>query len=153
LGTVNVSGALNESEWKSLTSSLLEFDLILMENKKLSVSNLIKLLIEEILNSNEEYSEINISNYLILKMDMEYKKITRAFSENNQVTLKQYIISVRVKKVMELIMEPDTKLNNISNTLHYSSTAHLCNEFKRVTGMTPKDFVNQQEECMCESYN
>jgi len=66
--------------------------------------------------------------------------LAKAFAERNTQTLKQYIIAERVNKVKELIRERYWKLDDISNILHYSSTAHLCNEFKKVTGFTPKFF-------------
>jgi AraC-like DNA-binding protein len=75
-------------------------------------------------------------------MDMDYPTLSKAFSERNKLTLKQYIISERVKRVKEMIRSHKDNLSDISSKLHYSSTAHLCNEFKRVTGFTPKIFRN-----------
>jgi AraC-like DNA-binding protein len=75
-------------------------------------------------------------------MDMDYPSLAKVFSARNKLSLKQYIISERIKKVKELILNHQDNLSDISSKLHYSSTAHLCNEFKRVTGFTPKIYRN-----------
>jgi AraC-like DNA-binding protein len=142
LGTVYVSANLNSQKWKILQLRLQLAGLDLVDDKKTSVSNQIKGFIKEILGSQEDYSESTVSSYLLGKMDMNYPNLAKAFSERNKLTLKQYIIIERVKKVKEMILNHQDKLSEISSKLHYSSTAHLCNEFKRVTGFTPKIFRN-----------
>lgn len=140
LGTVHVTGTLNKVKWNELKRSLHATGLELMNDKKTSFCELIKFWIAEILGSVEEESDLNISDNLTSHLNMDYPKISKAFAECNQMTLKQYIIGERVKKVKELISLHQPNLAAISSKLHYSSTAHLCNEFKRVTGYTPKIF-------------
>lgn len=140
LGTVHVTGTLNKLKWNDLKQSLHIAGLIMLEDKKTSFSALIKYWVAEILSSEEEESDMNISSNLTAHLNMDYPKISKAFAESNQMTLKQYIIGERVKKVKELISLHQPNLASISSKLNYSSTAHLCNEFKRVTGYTPKNF-------------
>lgn len=142
LGTVFVSTNLTIEKWNSLEVRLQLAGLELMDDKKTSISDQIKGFIKEILGTQEDYSDLSISCNLLEKMDMDYPNLAKAFSERNKQTLKQYIISERVKKVKEMILNHKDKLSDISSKLHYSSTAHLCNEFKRVTGFTPKIFRN-----------
>jgi AraC-like DNA-binding protein len=142
LGTVNVSTNLSSEKWKILQHRLQLAGLDLVDDKKNLVSNQIKDHIKEILGSQEDYSESTVTSYLRKKMDMDYPTLSKAFSERNKLTLKQYIISERVKRVKEMIRSHQDNLSDISRKLHYSSTAHLCNEFKRVTGFTPKIFRN-----------
>lgn len=142
LGTVFVSNKLSIQQWEILKMRLDLAGLELVDDKKTSISNQIKAFIQEILGTQEDYSESSISSHLREKMQMDYSFLAKAFSERNKQTLKQYIISERVKKVKEMILNHTDKLSEISNKLHYSSTAHLCNEFKRVTGFTPKIFRN-----------
>lgn len=142
LGTISVSGSLNSVQCKTLKSRLLLAGLEVMPDKKTGTSNQIKALIKESFGSNEDYSETTVSNFLQNKMNMNYPNLAKAFAERNKLTLKQYIIFERVKRVKEMILNQEDKLSDISSKLHYSSTAHLCNEFKRVTGFTPKLFRN-----------
>jgi YesN/AraC family two-component response regulator len=140
LGRITVAGSLNSQELKRLQLRLRLSGLELMDDKKTLISNEMKVIIKEILSANEDFSESTISSYLLNKLNRDYPYLAKIFSERNKLTLKQYIISERVKKVKELILNHTDKLSDISNKLHYSSTAHLCNEFKRVTGFTPKIF-------------
>lgn len=142
LGTVFVPTSLSTEKWNILKVRLQLAGLELMDDKKTSISDQIKGYIKEILGTQEDYSDLSISCNLREKMDMDYPFLAKAFSERNKQTLKQYIISERVKKVKEMILNQKDKLSDISSKLHYSSTAHLCNEFKRVTGFTPKIFRN-----------
>jgi YesN/AraC family two-component response regulator len=142
LGTVYVSTNVNSQKWKLLQLRLQLAGLELVDDKKTTISNQIKDHIKEVLSSQEDYSESTVTSFLRKKMDMDYPFLAKAFSERNKLTLKQYIISERVKKVKEMILNQQDKLSDISSKLHYSSTAHLCNEFKRVTGFTPKIFRN-----------
>jgi AraC-like DNA-binding protein len=71
---------------------------------------------------------------------MDYIQIVRIFAEQNSLTLKQYIIGERVNKVKQLIHDHTGSLTEIAEQMHYSSSAHLCNELKRVTGNTPKSY-------------
>jgi AraC-like DNA-binding protein len=142
LGTVHVGGVLPIEKWTTLKSQLKLAGLELMDDKKTTISDAIKYYVAEILNSKEDQSEMNVSDYLVDHMHLDYPKIAKAFTTCNQKTLKQYIILERVKKVKELIMNQNFNLAEISSQLHYSSTAHLCNEFKRIAGCTPKIFRN-----------
>ena len=142
LGTVHISSHLSTTKWIKLQQKLREVGLELMDDKKTSISNQIKGYIKEILGTQEDYSESSVSSYLRKKMDMDYPSLAKVFSARNKLSLKQYIISERIKKVKELILNHQDNLSDISSKLHYSSTAHLCNEFKRVTGFTPKIFRN-----------
>jgi AraC-like DNA-binding protein len=140
LGVVNIEGKLSKCKWEILKGRLRLFGLELMQDKKTLISNQIKSLIHEILCNESDLSEIHISCYLSKKMNMDYPTLSRIFSERNTYTLKQFVIRERVKKVKELIQNHQCNLSEISNKLHYSSTAHLCNEFKKITGCTPKFF-------------
>lgn len=140
LGTVNIAGNLSESKWEVLKARLKLAGLELMGDKKSILSNRIKNLVHEALNSKEDYSETNVTDYLRMQMNMDYPTLAKAFGERNKLTLKQFIINERVKKVKELIQNQHHNLADISSKLHYSSTAHLCHEFKKVTGLTPKYF-------------
>ncbi len=140
LGTVHVNGNIQPMHWGMLKLQLHSVGLELIDTQKCSISDLIKRFVSEILNSPDVQSEMTISSYLVQKLNLEYNKIAKSFSECNRQTLKQYVIIERVKKVKELMAIKNNSLIDISTKLHYSSTAHLCTEFKRVTGFTPKIF-------------
>jgi AraC-like DNA-binding protein len=141
LGIINVVGTLSKNQWYTLHERLDQVGLELMMDKKTKIAIQIKSIINDLLSSNEDdYSEVHISTYLQDKLKMDYPTLAKAFSARNSVTLKQFIIRERVKKVKELILKHHDNLSAISSKLNYSSTAHLCHEFKKITGFTPKFF-------------
>ena len=66
----------------------------------------------------------------------------RSFSEAEGVTIEHFIIIHKIEKVKELILYDELNLTEISYKLHYSSVAHLSNQFKKVTGLTPTFYKN-----------
>jgi AraC-like DNA-binding protein len=56
------------------------------------------------------------------------------------ITIQQYIIVHKIERAKELILYDELNLTQISCKLHYSSVAHLSNQFKKVTGLTPSHF-------------
>jgi AraC-like DNA-binding protein len=65
------------------------------------------------------------------------------------ITLQQYIIINKVERIKELLIYDELNLTEISYKLHYSSVAHLSNQFKKITGLTPTFFkqlkINQRK--------
>jgi AraC-like DNA-binding protein len=55
-------------------------------------------------------------------------------------TIQQYIIMHKIERVKELLLYNELSLTEISYRLHYSSVAHLSNQFKKITGLTPTFF-------------
>jgi AraC-like DNA-binding protein len=145
LGHVEIDGNLSDKQSDLLRERLHAVGLELIQDKKTQISNQIKYLIDELMSSNEDNSDVQVSAYLKNQLNMDYIHLAKAFADRNPLTLKQYIIAERVNKVKELIREQHWKLAEISNLLHYSSTAHLCNEFKKVTGFTPKLFKDSYQ--------
>lgn len=62
------------------------------------------------------------------------------FSEVKGITIERYIIAHKIERVKELLVYDELPLKQIADKLHYSSVAHLCNQFKKVTGLTPTFF-------------
>jgi AraC-like DNA-binding protein len=70
----------------------------------------------------------------------DYSYLSNLFSEVEGITIEQYIINQKIEKVKELLMYDEQSLTEISIKLGYSSVAHLSNQFKKVTGLTPGYF-------------
>ncbi len=140
LGSVEIDGNLTSQESDLLQERLHAVGMELIQDQKTILSNRIKLFIDELLNSQDENSDLHISVYLKNKLKMDYIQIVRIFADRNSLTLKQYIIGERVNKVKQLIRDHTGSLTEIAEQMQYSSSAHLCNELKRVTGNTPKSY-------------
>ena len=85
----------------------------------------------------DEIPKTNYSGYLSEKLGYDYTYLSNTFSEVKGITLQHYIIKHKIERVKELLLYDELNLTEIAYKLHYSSSAHLSNQFKRVTGLTP----------------
>jgi len=80
------------------------------------------------------------SEYLSRELNQDYHGLSSLFSFLEGMTLEHYIILQKIERVKELLKYGEQTLSEISYRLGYSSVAHLSNQFKKVTGMTPSQF-------------
>ena len=85
----------------------------------------------------DEIPKTNYSDYISEKLGYDYTYLANTFSEVKGVTIQQFIIINKIEKVKELILYDELNLTEIAFRLHYSSAAHLSNQFKKITGFTP----------------
>jgi AraC-like DNA-binding protein len=88
----------------------------------------------------DELPEINYSDYISEKLQYDYTYLSNMFSEVKGMTIQHFIILNKIERVKELLLYGELNLTEISYKLKYSSVAHLSNQFKKVTGLTPSYF-------------
>ena len=84
----------------------------------------------------------NLSDLLSSKLHHDYTYLSNLFSEVEGTTIEKYFIAQKIEKVKELLFYDELSLSEIAFQLNYSSVAHLSNQFKKVTGLTPSHFKN-----------
>lgn len=145
LGEIDVREELTAEQLKKLKTHLLVSSLLLMDDKKAMLIEKIKNVVVEMIHYNEELPDINFSDYLEEKLNQDYAYMTSLFSEVTGTTIEHFIIAHKIEKVKELLLYDELNLTEISYKLKYSSLAHLSNQFKKVTGLTPTYFKNLKE--------
>lgn len=140
LGTVEILENITESQKFQLAYNLKEFGLILLDKKRNIIIEKIKAVIIEMIHYSDELPHVNYSDYISEKLGYDYTYLANTFSEVKGITIQQYIIVNKIERVKELLMYDELNLTEISYKLHYSSVAHLSNQFKKVTGLTPTYF-------------
>jgi len=88
----------------------------------------------------DELPKINYSDYISQKLNYDYTYLSNLFSEVKGITIQQFIITHKIEKVKELLLYDELNLTEISYRLQYSSVAHLSNQFKKITGLSPSQF-------------
>jgi YesN/AraC family two-component response regulator len=73
-------------------------------------------------------------------VNYNYNYLGKVFSEMEGITMEKYYIIQRIERVKEMLMYDRISLSDIAYKLYYSSVAHLSNQFKKVTGLTPFNF-------------
>ena len=137
LGMVELQEDLNKPLREQLKTNLLKSGLELIDDKKSILIEKIKNVITEMIQYSEELPKINYSDYISDKLGYDYTYLANSFSEFQGITIQQYIINHKIEKVKELLLYNELNLAEISYKMHYSSAAHLSNQFKKVTGLTP----------------
>lgn len=140
LGTVEIDGELPQEKYQHLKKNLLVSGLELMEDKKSILIEKIKNVIIEMVHFSDELPRINYSEYISQKLGYDYTYLANIFSEVKGTAIQQFIISHKIERVKELLLYGEMNLTEISYKLNYSSVAHLSNQFKKVTGLTPSFF-------------
>lgn len=87
-----------------------------------------------------EMNNIKLSAYLSEALHKDYASLSNLFSEIESTTIEQYFIHQKIERAKELLVYDELSLTEIADRLGYSSVAHLSNQFKKVTGLTPKHF-------------
>lgn len=139
-GRVSVSEYLSVSQINDFRFALSRSGLLLIDNKKTILVERIKHVIIEMIHHSEDALKTNFSNYLTEKLKLDYTYLANIFSEVQGTTIENFIILNKIYRVKELIGYNELNLTEISHKLHYSSVAHLSNQFKKVTGVTPSHF-------------
>jgi YesN/AraC family two-component response regulator len=148
LGEVETEKDLTPDEFKRLTNVLLKCGLEIMDDKKTILIEKIKNIVVEMIHFSEEPPSVNFSNFLSEKLHYEYHYLSTLFSEVKGTTIENYIISHKIERAKELLLYNQLTLTEIAYDLHYSSVAHLSNQFKKVTGLTPSFFKNMKHKRM-----
>ena len=137
LGTVETIEELSQHQRQELKSNLALSGLELLEDKKNILINKVKNVIVEMVHYNDEVLRVNYSDYISEKLGYDYTYLSNLFSELNGNTIQQFIIMHKIERAKELMLYDELNLTEIAYKLHYSSVAHLSNQFKKVTGQTP----------------
>jgi len=148
LGEVDVEEVLSDELRDSLKLALLRSGLELLEDKKSILIEKIKNIIVEMVHYSEEAPKTNFSDYLSSKLNYDYKYLSNLFSEVKGTTIAHFIIAHKIERAKELLVYDELTLTQIADKLHYSSVAHLSNQFKKVTGLTPSFFKQMKNKRM-----
>ena len=140
LGMVEIRGKITERQREKFGKNLKRSGLELLDDKKNILVEKIKAVIVEMIHYSDEVPKMNDSDYISEKLGYDYTYLSNIFSEVKGITIQQYVIMHKIEKVKELLLYDELTLTEIAYRLHYSSVAHLSNQFKKVTGLTPTYF-------------
>ncbi|MBL0744578.1 helix-turn-helix domain-containing protein [Chryseolinea lacunae] len=145
LGLVEVLEEMSLTQREQLRENLLKSGLELLDDKKSILIERIKNVITEMIHYSDELPTQNYSDYISEKLNYDYTYLSNIFSEVKGITIQQFIIIHKIERVKELLLYDELNLTEISYKLHYSSVAHLSNQFKKITGLTPSYFKKMRQ--------
>ena len=146
LGVADVMEDITTEQREKLKRDLLSLGLELLDDKKAILIERIKNVITEMIHYSDELPQINYSDFISEKLNLDYTYLSNIFSEVKGITIQHFIIINKIEKVKELIIYDELNLTEIADKLHYSSVAHLSHQFKKITGLTPSFFKSLKDK-------
>jgi len=146
LGEVDIMENISSEQREQLKLALDASGLELMDDKRAVLIEKIKNAIIEMVHHNDELIKVNFSEYLSEKLNHDYTYLANLFSEVQGTTIEQFIISHKIERIKELIIYDELNITEIAWKMNYSSVAHLSNQFKKVTGLSPSHFKKLKEK-------
>lgn len=140
LGEIDIMENISIETREQLKLALLNSGLELMDDKRAVLIEKIKNVIIDMVHYSDELPKVNYSDYISEKLNHDYTYLSNIFSEVKGITIQQFIIIHKIERAKELLLYDELNLTEISYKLNYSSVAHLSNQFKKVTGLTPSHF-------------
>jgi len=146
LGEVEIDQTITPEQNGQLKATLLLSGLELMDDKKAVLIERIKNTVVEMIHYEDDPPKTKNSDYISKKLDHNYTYLANLFSEATGTTIEHYIIIHKIERAKELIIYNELNLTEIAWKLNYSSVAHLSNQFKKITGLTPTFFKKLKDK-------
>lgn len=140
IGEAKIIENISPEQINQLDTALKKSGLELMGNKKSVLVEQVKNTIIELVHYTDDQIKVNLSDYLSEKLNHDYTYMANLFSEVKGTTIEKFYLAHKIEKVKELIVYNELNLSEIAYKMHYSSVAHLSNQFKKYTGLTPSHF-------------
>jgi len=148
LGEVDIMEDLSVEQKDQLRTDLLSLGFELMEDKKSILIERIKnTIVEMVYNApSDDTIKTNFSDYLSDKLNHDYTYLSNIFSAVHGSTIEQFIIALKIERIKEFIIYDELTITEIAWKMNYSSVAHLSNQFKKHTGMSPSYFKKLKDK-------
>ncbi|WP_114751650.1 helix-turn-helix domain-containing protein [Pleomorphovibrio marinus] len=140
LGEIKIKDKIEDQEFEALRQKMLLYGITIINTAKESLVQKIKDVIVEMIYLEEKLPVAKTSTYLAEKLNLSYGHLSNLFSEETFSTIENFIILQKIERAKELLVTEEFNLTEIAYKLNYSSVAHLSNQFKKTTGLTPSTF-------------
>ncbi len=147
LGLARIEYSGNPPDMNEITKILEKngFDLLVDKTAKI-IDNIKTSIIDLIYHDRLEEMIINLSEYLVQKLNHDYSFLSTLFSSVESITIEKYFILQKIERVKELLIYDELTLSEIAYRLGYSNVQYLSNQFKKITGMSPSQFKSLRDK-------
>ena len=140
LGEVALANEPSRDRLQQFARDLEQAGFALLDDQKTQLIERVKNLLIQKVQSGSVEEHFSVSKYLGETIYKDYSSISKLFSEVEGITIEQFFILQKIEKTKEWLIYNEQSLSQIAFNLGYSSTPHLSNQFKKLTGMTPSQF-------------
>jgi AraC-like DNA-binding protein len=145
LGEIELKTPPTKEQLAVLDHALRHLGFEIIDDRKSQIIGKIKSIIIKLIHNADENINVNLSDFITSKINLNYHYLSNLFSEVEGTTIEKYFISQRIEKAKELIVYDELTLSEIAYRLGYSSVSYLSNQFKKVTGLTPTHYKSLKE--------
>ncbi|HEY2721890.1 MAG TPA: AraC family transcriptional regulator [Chitinophagaceae bacterium] len=144
IGEVELKETLSRQKYDALKDILRQHGFELLSDRERILTEKIRNVIIEMIHFSDELPIVKYSNYISGKLKVNYTHLSKIFSRVKKTTIEHFIILNKIERVKQLLLYNELSLSEIAMKLHYSSTAHLSAQFKKITGFTPSVFKKSE---------
>jgi AraC-like DNA-binding protein len=91
---------------------------------------------------NNAYSNASTED-LLNHLELSYRQLSRCFQKEFKVSIKKYLVNLRIQKAQELLLTKNLSVADIAYELGFSSGQHLSLQFKEVIGLPPQAWLKK----------
>lgn len=145
LGEVETQNHLSDNTLRNLDLKLKSIGFEIVQDATQKLIEKIKTLVIQKVSEEDLPDDFVLSQFLSSALHRDYSALSKLFSQNENVTLEHYFILQKIEKVKELLLYRERNLTEISQKLGYKSVQHLSAQFRKITGLSPTQFLNSKE--------
>lgn len=146
LGEIKTGMDVSDTDKTALNNLIRKAGLELLEKKQGVLIEKIRQVAIDYVYKSDKKPNLKFSVLLSEELNLSYNYLANFFAEVQATTLEQFIISLKIERIKELIIFGEDTFSEIAYKLHYSSVAHLSTQFKKATGLTPSHFKQLKEK-------
>ena len=104
---------------------------------------------DKLIASIQEYIEENLNGRLLLNEVAEVFGLSPAylssiFKKNTDIGFSEFVNTKKIEKAKELLLKEDMKIYEVSDALGFESAYYFSKVFKKVEGVSPRDYINSK---------
>lgn len=134
----------NYTDVLNYMENMLKLVLSIRKNKAISYTQTIQLTVNYI-QSHYHNSQLSLQT-VSDAVNISASYLSHLFSQETGTTLIEYLTNIRIEKAKELLLKTHNKTYEIATQVGYSDSHYFCRTFKKVTGLTTRQYKNQAQK-------
>jgi two-component system response regulator YesN len=106
---------------------------------------------DKLIQTIQDYIDENLNGKLQLNEIAEAFGLSPAylsvlFKKNTDIGFSEYVYTKKIEKAKELLLSDDMKIYEVADTLGFESAYYFSKVFKKVVGLSPREFIQSKIE-------